>query len=92
MLWFAYNLVDKQDFFYDLALGSSSFFVGCLLGGLLLSKVTSAGTKSDSSKVRVLRKVMVSIFVLTFLGEILLIIAAYCNLATGYNQLILFLI
>ena len=92
MLWFAYNLVENDEFFYQLTLGSSSFFVGCMLGGLLLNKVTGTGTKSGKSKIRVLRRTMVSIFTLTIFGEFLLIIAAYFELAKGYNQLILFLI
>ena len=74
------------------AVGSGSYFVGCLLGGILLSKVASSGIKSNFGRVRVLRKTTFIIYIVILLGILLLLAAFHYKIGKGYFQSIVFLI
>lgn len=93
LLWFEYQFIDGKLFEHTL-FASMSFLLGCLLGGILLSKMSASRIKSSKGKVRNLRCVLVSMFTLSLLGSLLLIVVEKkgVNLTQGYVEIIIFIV
>ena len=72
LLWFQYRHLDGQIFRHTL-IASTSFFLGCLMGGILLSKMSTSRIKTSKGKVRNLRCVFISMFSISLIGSLLLI-------------------
>ena len=91
LLWFEYKFV-KGTIFRRTLFASTSYFVGCLLGGILLSKMSASRIKSSKGKVRNLRCVLISMFSIALFGSLLLIIIDYKSVSAGYIELIIFIV
>lgn len=73
LLWFEYQFIEGKIFQHTL-FASSSFFVGCLLGGVFLSKISTNRIKTSKGKIRYLRCVFITMFSIALFGSTLLIL------------------
>lgn len=91
LLWFEYQFINGKIFRRTL-FASTSYFVGCLLGGILLSKMSASRIKSSKGKVRNLRCVLISMFSISLFGSLLLIMIDEISVSPGYIELIIFIV
>ncbi len=91
MLYFEFQYIDGKRFERTL-FAASSYFVGCLFGGLLLSKISSTRIKSSKGKLRNLKCVFVTMFTISLAGSLLLIAVQKASLSQGYIEVIIFVV
>ena len=92
LLFFEYTELSGKIFAHTL-FASVSYFVGCLLGGILLSKMSASRIKSSKGKVRNLRCVFVSMYAVSLTGSLLLIVInKFDKLGQGYVEVIIFIV
>ena len=73
LLYFEFTHINGKIFYHTL-FASVSYFVGCLLGGILLSRMAASRIKSSKGKVRNLRCVFASMYAVSLTGSLLLIV------------------
>ena len=92
LLWFEYQFIEGRIFEHTL-FASSSFFVGCLLGGVFLSKISTNRIRTSKGKIRYLRCVFITMFSIALFGSTLLIlIDQFDDLSPGYGEIIIFIV
>lgn len=92
LLFFEFTHINGKVFYHTL-FAAVSYFVGCLLGGILLSKMAASRIKSSKGKVRNLRCVFASMYSVSLFGSLLLIVVNQIeNLKQGYVEVIIFIV
>ena len=93
LLWFEYQYIEGKLFEHTL-FAAMSYLLGCLLGGILLSKMSTSRIKSSKGKVRNLRCVFVTMFSISLLGSLLLIIVDKdgAKITQSYVEIIIFIV
>lgn len=92
LLFFEFTHITGKVFYHTL-FASVSYFVGCLLGGILLSRMAASRIKSSKGKVSNLRCVFASMYSVSFIGSLLLIVVnRFEDLRQGYVEVIIFIV
>lgn len=90
LLWFEYDYLHGM-IFEHAWIASTSYFLGCLMSGIFLSKMSASRIKSLAGRVRHLRCVFITTSSITVVGSCLLICLNRLELSQGYIEVILFI-
>ena len=92
LLFFEYTHITGKIYYHTL-FASVSYFVGCLLGGILLTRMAHSRIKSSKGKVSNLRCVFASMYAVSLTGSLLLIVVNQIkDLGEGYIEVIIFIV
>ena len=72
LLWFEYKTYN-QALYQRVFIAATSYLLGCLLGGMMLSRMAASTIKSSKGKVRNLKCVFISMYFVSLLGSLFLI-------------------
>ena len=72
LLWFEYKTYN-QALYQRVFIAATSYLIGCLLGGMMLSRMAASTIKSSKGKVRNLKCVFISMYFVSLFASLLLI-------------------
>ena len=87
LLWFEYKTYN-QALYQRGFIAATSYLLGCLLGGMMLSRMAASTIKSSKGKVRNLKCVFISMYFVSLLGSLFLI----PNINDGVKNFFVFVI
>ena len=92
LLFFEYARIEGV-IFKNTLFAAISYFVGSLLGGIMLTRMSNSRIKSSKGKVRNLKCVFVSMYAVSLTGSLLLlVVGAVDTLGTAYVEVIIFIV
>ena len=87
LLWFEYKTYN-QALYQRGFIAATSYLLGCLLGGMMLSRMAASTIKSSKGKVRNLKCVFISMYFVSLIGSLFLI----PNINDGVKNFFVFVI
>ena len=91
LLWFEYSYI-LDEVFKHTFFASTSYFVGCLLGGILLAKMSTSRIKSSKGKISNLKCVFITMYSISLFGSIILIFIHKYEVPLQYEEVIIFIV